>query len=163
MCIRDRLYTHQAATANLAWEGTHVVVATGTASGKTLGYQLPVLTMLAEDPTASALYLSPTKALGADQLRSFTELLNGATSKAEDATQRRLLQAAYPAQYDGDTPTEDRSWIRDRSRFILTNPDMLHLSILGKHGSWLRLLRTCLLYTSPSPRDLSTSRMPSSA
>lgn len=136
------LYTHQAATANLAWEGTHVVVATGTASGKTLGYQLPVLTMLAEDPTASALYLSPTKALGADQLRSFTELLNGATSKAEDATQRRLLQAAYPAQYDGDTPTEDRSWIRDRSRFILTNPDMLHLSILGKHGSWLRLLRT---------------------
>ncbi len=57
----DELYTHQTATANLAWEGTHVVVATGTASGKTLGYQLPVLTMLAEDPTASALYLSPPK------------------------------------------------------------------------------------------------------
>ncbi|WP_276772056.1 DEAD/DEAH box helicase, partial [Lawsonella clevelandensis] len=112
------------------------------ASGKTLGYQLPVLTMLAEDPTASALYLSPTKALGADQLRSFTELLNGATNMAEDATQRRLLQASYPSQYDGDTPAEDRSWIRDHSRFILTNPDMLHLSILGKHGRWLRLLRT---------------------
>lgn len=138
----DELYTHQAATANLAWDGTHVVVATGTASGKTLGYQLPILTMLADDPTASALYLSPTKALGADQLRSFTELLNGATSMAEDAAQRRLLQGAYPAQYDGDTPTDDRSWIRDHSRFVLTNPDMLHLSILGKHGSWLRLLRT---------------------
>ena len=135
------LYTHQVATANLAWEGNHVVVATGTASGKTLGYHLPIITQLAADPNATALYLSPTKALGADQLRAFTEFLDGAAHMATDPTVSQRLRDSSPAQYDGDTPTETRTWIRDHSRFILTNPDMLHLSILGKHKSWLRLLR----------------------
>ena len=97
------LYTHQVATANLAWEGNHVVVATGTASGKTLGYHLPIITQLAADPNATALYLSPTKALGTDQLRAFTEFLDGAAHMATDPTVSQRLRDSSPAQYDGDT------------------------------------------------------------
>lgn len=145
----SHLYTHQVETAEHAWSGQHVVVATGTASGKTLGYQLPILTSLATDPLVSALYLSPTKALGADQLRSFQELLNGtiaASPSGDDAapaSQTALdnLRTIHPQQYDGDTSTDNRRWIRDHSRFILTNPDMMHMSLLAQHQRWMRLLR----------------------
>ena len=71
----DKLYAHQAETAELAWTGHHVVVATGTSSGKSLGYQLPILATLAADPTACALYLTPTKALGSDQLAAASSLI----------------------------------------------------------------------------------------
>lgn len=140
------LYTHQAETADTAWSGQHVVVATGTASGKTLGYQLPILTALTTDPLATALYLSPTKALGADQLRSFQELLDGTLTVEQETAASSSpvlpqLQRIYPQQYDGDTSSDNRRWIRDHSRLILTNPDMIHMSMLGQHQRWGRLLR----------------------
>ncbi|MEV4282401.1 DEAD/DEAH box helicase [Actinoplanes xinjiangensis] len=119
-------WEHQAAAATLAWEGTHVVLATGTASGKSLAYQLPALNALATDPRATVLYLSPTKALAADQLRGLNRL---------------GMDGVRPATYDGDTPREEREWIRQHSRFVLTNPDMLHHSMLPGHGRWGVFLR----------------------
>lgn len=123
-------WTHQVTTAEHAAAGAHVVVATGTASGKSLGYQLPVLNALLDDPNASALYLSPTKALGADQLRAIGEL-----------THEGQLRQVHPAGYDGDTPGEIRPWVRANSRWIFTNPDMLHTGILRSHQRWARVLR----------------------
>ena len=125
------LFTHQAQTANRAHEGEDVVVSTGTSSGKSLGYLLPILSDLAADPTACALYLTPTKALGSDQLQAVSAL----TRSIEG------LNTVHPAPYDGDTPTEARSGIRDTSRFVFTNPDMLHVSLLAHHQRWARLLR----------------------
>ncbi|GIE40050.1 DEAD/DEAH box helicase [Actinoplanes lobatus] len=119
-------WEHQAAAATLAREGTHVVLATGTASGKSLAYQLPALSTLATDPKATVLYLSPTKALAADQLRGLVRL---------------GLDGVRPATYDGDTPREEREWIRQHSRFLLTNPDMLHHSLLPGHSRWGVFLR----------------------
>jgi DEAD/DEAH box helicase domain-containing protein len=119
-------WEHQAAAAELAHAGTHVVLATGTASGKSLAYQLPALTRLLDDPRATVLYLSPTKALAADQLR---------------AVARLGLPGVRPATYDGDTPREEREWIRQHSRFVLTNPDMLHHSMLPGHAKWGVFLR----------------------
>jgi DEAD/DEAH box helicase domain-containing protein len=123
-------WIHQTRTADLAAGGRHVVVSTGTASGKSLGYQLPVLTALREDPRATALYLAPTKALGADQLRAVSEL-----------THEGALRDIHPATYDGDTPAEIRQWVRANGRWIFTNPDMLHLGILRSHQRWARVLR----------------------
>lgn len=123
-------WTHQTRTADLAAGGRHVVVSTGTASGKSLGYQLPVLTALREDPLATALYLAPTKALGADQLRAIAEL-----------THEGPLRDVHPATYDGDTPAEVRQWVRANARLILTNPDMLHVGMLRSHQRWARVLR----------------------
>ncbi|WP_231587616.1 DEAD/DEAH box helicase [Corynebacterium comes] len=125
------LYSHQAETAALAHQGIDVVVATGTSSGKSLGYLLPILTRLADDPTACALYLTPTKALGSDQLEAVSLL-----TRAVDG-----LRTIHPAPYDGDTPTEARPGIRDATRFVFTNPDMLHVSVLANHARWARLLR----------------------
>lgn len=125
------LYTHQAHTADAAYRGRDVVVATGTSSGKSLGYQLPVLSALAADPTACALYITPTKALGSDQLLAVTALARGLEPLAH----------LHPAPYDGDTPTEARGEIRDTSRFIFTNPDMVHMSLLPAHQRWARVLR----------------------
>jgi DEAD/DEAH box helicase domain-containing protein len=119
-------WQHQAEAADLAYGGQHVVVATGTASGKSLAYQLPALTSLLTDPRATVLYLAPTKALAADQLRAVTEL---------------DLDGVRPACYDGDTPRAEREWIRQHSRFVLTNPDMLHHSILPGHARWSAYLR----------------------
>ncbi len=119
-------WQHQADAATLARQGTHVVLATGTASGKSLAYQLPALTTLATDPRATVLYLAPTKALAADQLRALVRL---------------GLDGVRPATLDGDTPREEREWIRQHSRFVLTNPDMLHHSVLPGHARWATLLR----------------------
>lgn len=123
-------WEHQTRTAELAAGGNHVVVSTGTASGKSLGYQLPVLTALHDDPRATALYLSPTKALGADQLRAVGSLIHD-----------NPLREAHPASYDGDTPAEIRQWVRANARWIFTNPDMLHVGILRSHQRWARVLR----------------------
>jgi DEAD/DEAH box helicase domain-containing protein len=123
-------WTHQTRTAELAVAGKHVVVCTGTASGKSLGYQLPVLTALQEDPRATALYLSPTKALSADQLRAAGAL-----------THEGPLRDIHPATYDGDTPADIRQWVRANGRWVFTNPDMLHVGILRSHQRWARLLR----------------------
>ena len=125
-------WSHQAETAQHAWEGRDVIVATGTASGKSLGYQLPILTALAEDPTATAVYLAPTKALAQDQMQSLARLC-AATPELADV---------MVATYDGDTPPEARRAIREQARIIVTNPDMLHASILGNPKRWTRLLKT---------------------
>ncbi|MEU5844076.1 DEAD/DEAH box helicase [Rhodococcus sp. NPDC047139] len=126
-----RPWHHQARAAEIAAGGEHVVVSTGTASGKSFAYQLPVLSDLAEDPQATALYLSPTKALGADQLRAVTELTSGVDA----------LSTVAACAYDGDTATEIRQWTRRHSRWIFTNPDMLHLALLPGHARWARLWR----------------------
>ncbi|WP_231988057.1 DEAD/DEAH box helicase [Nakamurella panacisegetis] len=119
-------WQHQADTAELAHGGRHVIVSTGTASGKSLGYQLPVLADLMADPTACALYFSPTKALAVDQLASIESL---------------GLLGVRPALFDGDTPMEERDWVRSHARLILTNPDMLHRGVLPAHARWARVLR----------------------
>ncbi|HAT1212557.1 DEAD/DEAH box helicase [Corynebacterium striatum] len=126
-----KLYSHQVAVAEHAWQGNDVVVATGTSSGKSLGYLLPILTALASDPTACALYLTPTKALGSDQLHSVSQMCR----EVEE------LHGMVAAPYDGDTPTEARAGIRDDARFIFSNPDMIHMSMLASHQRWARFLR----------------------
>jgi DEAD/DEAH box helicase domain-containing protein len=124
-------WSHQLAAANLARDGRHVVLSTGTASGKSLAYQLPILTALKEYPRARALYLSPTKALGRDQLRSAVAL-TGAVG---------ALAGVAPSSYDGDSPGEVRRFARERSRWIFSNPDMIHLSLLRNHARWAVFLR----------------------
>ena len=122
----SRPWAHQAEAASLAYSGQSVVIATGTASGKSLAYQLPVLSALAADERACALYLSPTKALGADQLRSVSSL---------------DIPGARPASFDGDTPMAERDWVRAHARWVFTNPDMLHRGILAGHARWARFFR----------------------
>ncbi|BBA86069.1 DEAD/DEAH box helicase [Mycobacterium pseudoshottsii] len=124
-------WSHQSTAAELAHDGRHVVVSTGTASGKSLAYQLPVLAALAADPRARVLYLSPTKALGHDQLRTAQALV----------TNVERLRDVAPTAYDGDSSDEVRRFARERSRWLFSNPDMIHLSILRNHARWAVLLR----------------------
>ncbi len=117
-------WQHQAEAADLAWSGRHVVVATGTASGKSLAYQLPALTAAARRPAGH-------RALpGADQ---------GARRRPVARRRRLDLPGVRPACYDGDTPRAEREWVRQHSRFVLTNPDMLHHGILPGHAAWAPL------------------------
>ncbi|EIF00817.1 DEAD/DEAH box helicase [Saccharomonospora glauca] len=125
-CGVDKPWNHQVEAASLARAGHNVVVATGTASGKSLAYQVPVLSTLATDGKATALYLSPTKALAGDQLRVVSDM---------DVPDIR------PARYDGDTPQSERAWVRDHSRWVFTNPDMLHRGVLPAHPRWARFFR----------------------
>ncbi|MDQ7028902.1 MAG: DEAD/DEAH box helicase [Ardenticatenia bacterium] len=118
-------YTHQVQAIELALKGRDVVVATGTASGKTLCYNVPVLVRLLEDFRRRALYLFPTKALAQDQLRALGEL-----------TDHPLLRRVVFATYDGDTPRHVRGRLRRRAHIVLTNPDMLHVGILPNHQRW---------------------------
>jgi DEAD/DEAH box helicase domain-containing protein len=124
-----RLYSHQTRAVEAALAGRHVVVATPTASGKSLCFHLPVLQALAEDPNARALYLFPTKALARDQEAGFRELMAAAGVDAGAVV------------YDGDTPGDARRAARERARVILTNPDMLHTGILPHHAGWARTLQ----------------------
>ncbi len=123
----ERLYSHQAAAAELAREGKDFVVVTPTASGKTLCYNLPVLNAVLENPDTRALYLFPTKALAQDQLAELHDLA------------QRLDDCFGVFTYDGDTPGDARKAIRERGHVILTNPDMLHAGILPHHTRWTRL------------------------
>ncbi|HEV3376373.1 MAG TPA: DEAD/DEAH box helicase [Thermoleophilaceae bacterium] len=116
----ESLWSHQADALECARRG-HTIVTTGTASGKSLAFNLPVLDTLASDPAARAFYLYQTKALAQDQARKLSELGG------------RFLRHAI---YDGDTPREERRSIRQRSNLILTNPDMLHVGVLPNHRSW---------------------------
>jgi len=127
------LYSHQVQAFAAARLGGDVVIATGTASGKTLAYNLPILQTLLEDPEARALYLFPTKALAQDQaqeLGRWSEALAGALPEAGLGI--RL--------YDGDTPQAQRAPIREEARLLLSNPDMLHTGILPHHTRWFSLL-----------------------
>jgi DEAD/DEAH box helicase domain-containing protein len=121
----DMLYAHQEAALRSAFAGP-TIVTTGTASGKSLCFQLPTLEVLCSDPRARALYLYPTKALAQDQARALHAFGMGA--------------AIRPSIYDGDTPREERAVIRKRSNLILTNPDMLHVGILPNHPAWAELM-----------------------
>ena len=121
-----RPWSHQARAADLAHTGNDVVVATGTASGKSLAYQLPVLTAFADDRRATALYLSPTKALAADQLR---------------AVEAFRLPDVRATPLDGDTPHAERDWARRNARWLFSNPDMVHRSLLPQHARWATFLR----------------------
>jgi DEAD/DEAH box helicase domain-containing protein len=118
-------WSHQAAAASLAWAGHSVVVATGTASGKSLVYLLPALTSARRDRSRT-LYLSPTKALAADQWRALETL---------------AVPGTVAATYDGDTPIEARDAARAHGTYLLTNPDMLHHSLLPRHHRWAAFLR----------------------
>ena len=122
-----KLYSHQAATAELVHGGKNVVVVTPTASGKTLCYNLPVLNAVLENPDTRALYLFPTKALAQDQLVELHDLST------------RLNDRFGVFTYDGDTPQDARKAIRERGHIVLTNPDMLHTGILPHHTKWMRL------------------------
>jgi DEAD/DEAH box helicase domain-containing protein len=115
------LYHHQADTWDAVARGESVVVTTGTASGKSLAFSLPVLDAIVRDPALRALYLYPTKALAQDQARWLAGL---------------GLAAVRPAIYDGDTPIERRAHVRRSANVILTNPDMLHLGVLPHHDRW---------------------------
>src|ERR671918_1222691 len=115
------LYAHQRTAFDAVRAGRNVIVATGTASGKTLVYNLAFAAAAGADPKSTALYLFPTKALARDQLRQVREL--------------RLPQIRA-AVYDGDTPHAERPLIRRTANLILTNPDMLHASILPGHARW---------------------------
>ncbi|WP_201294969.1 MULTISPECIES: DEAD/DEAH box helicase [unclassified Nocardiopsis] len=117
-------WSHQAEAADLARSGRDVIIATGTASGKSLAFLMPAVD--AVDAGGTVLYLSPTKALAQDQLRWIGDL---------------SLPGLRAAVYDGDTSPEERSWVREHGNYVLTNPDMLHHGILPRHGAWARFLR----------------------
>jgi DEAD/DEAH box helicase domain-containing protein len=116
-----QLYAHQRAAWEAAARGEHVLTTTGTASGKTLAFNLPVLDALARQPKSRALYLYPTKALAQDQFRTLSGY---------------AVPRLRPAIYDGDTPTEQRWQIRKGSNVILTNPDMINVGVLPNHDRW---------------------------
>jgi len=126
-------WSHQREAADRAHDGSHVVISTGTASGKSLGYLLPVLSDVVDGAAApsgrgaTALYLSPTKALAADQLARLTAL---------------AIPGLRAATYDGDTPPDERRWIRDHCQYVLTNPDLVHHSLLPGHERWAPFLRS---------------------
>jgi len=122
----ERLWAHQAQAIDLVRQGTSTVIATGTASGKSLCYQLPILEASRATPIATALCVFPTKALANDQLRTFVQLADP-----------RLVAATY----DGDTGTEARAWARRHANVLLTNPEMLHAGLLPYHGRWSNFLR----------------------
>jgi DEAD/DEAH box helicase domain-containing protein len=115
------VYAHQAETWETVARGGHVVVTSGTASGKSLAFSLPVLDAVAREPSARALFLDPTKALAQDQARWLARL---------------GLRGLRPAIYDGDMPIQQRAHVRRTANAILTNPDMLHVGVLPHHDRW---------------------------
>ncbi|HMH47783.1 MAG TPA: DEAD/DEAH box helicase [Solirubrobacteraceae bacterium] len=117
----ERLYSHQAEALHSAWQGP-TIITTGTASGKSMCFNLPALDVLCRDARARALYLYPTKALAQDQARALASF--------------GLSKRVRPAIYDGDTPREARAEIRKSANVVLTNPDMLHVGILPNHAAW---------------------------
>ena len=121
----ERLYSHQVEAVERVRDGLNVLIATGTASGKSLCYVLPILDLIAADPQARALLLFPTKALCQDQFRGFRQALDAAG-----------MEGVMAGVYDGDTPANLRRRLRDRAAVLFTNPDMLHASIMPQHGRW---------------------------
>ncbi|MCW3028759.1 MAG: box helicase, partial [Solirubrobacterales bacterium] len=120
----EHLYSHQAEAVDSAWKGP-TIITTGTASGKSMCFNLPTLDVLCRDARARALYLYPTKALAQDQARALAAF--------------GLSKRVRPAIYDGDTPREARAQIRKGANIVLTNPDMLHVGILPNHAAWADL------------------------
>jgi DEAD/DEAH box helicase domain-containing protein len=127
----EQLYSHQAEAVSHAMAGRHVVVTTPTASGKTLCYNVPVLSAILRDPSSRALYLFPTKALAQDQLAELHEL----SSRLSEPDELEIGVFTY----DGDTPQDARRAIRGRAHVVLSNPDMIHSGILPHHPRWAKL------------------------
>jgi DEAD/DEAH box helicase domain-containing protein len=127
-----RLYSHQVEVLDHARAGRDLVVVTGTASGKSLAYNIPILETLLHDPQATALYLFPTTALAQDQLQGLRRL-----AEAAPASLGELIRAGT---YDGDTTPHSRRKLRENANLILSNPDMLHQGILPHHTRWSRFL-----------------------
>ena len=125
----DRLYCHQAEALHLASEKKDLLIATGTASGKTLCYTLPIIEALQTDPQAKALLLFPTKALCQDQFKNFAALLDVAG-----------LSDRLAGVFDGDTPSSLRRKLRDNGSVIFSNPDMVHASLMSQHARWADFL-----------------------
>lgn len=119
-------WEHQVEAAQIAHAGRDCILATGTASGKSLAYLVSGLTTLRENSSATVCYLAPTKALAQDQWRTLTDL---------------ALPWLRPSTVDGDANSEERGWARKHSNWILTNPDMLHYSLLAQHERWARVFR----------------------
>ncbi len=128
----DLLYSHQRQCWNLVKAGKNVVITSGTASGKTLCYNLPILDDLLKDDSSRALYLFPTKALAQDQHQKLLEF-----SKRLDARDKKIVAAIY----DGDTPAASRPAVRANARIVISNPDMLHIGILPHHTTWVEFFR----------------------
>ncbi len=126
----EQLYQHQAQAVGLALAGQDLLVATGTASGKTLCYVLPILAGLEQEPDSTALLLYPTKALCQDQYRRLTEMLA-----------RAGLGDRVAGVLDGDTPAAGRRRLRDHGTLVFTNPDMLHAGLMPQHDRWARLFQ----------------------
>ena len=124
----NSLYSHQFEAINCVKGGMNTVISTGTASGKSICYQIPIIDQLIKDQKSSAILLFPTKALTYDQLKSFSTILS--TGKIFEN------QKSIAAVYDGDTPSQQRNAIRNNSKIILTNPDMLNVAILPHHTIW---------------------------
>ena len=122
-----RLYTHQAASLAATGDGNDVVVVTPTASGKTMCYNLPVLSAILKNPDSRALYLFPTKALSQDQVSELYSLIEALDVDIKTYT------------YDGDTPGSARKAVRQAGHIVVTNPDMLHSGILPQHTKWVKL------------------------
>lgn len=139
----NALYSHQAVAWQAVQAGRHVVVVTGTASGKTLCYNLPVLDCLLRDVQARALYLFPTKALAQDQLVGLRRLVARAGDgvAGPQGLSDRAGLAVPIAAYDGDTPSDARPSIRSTARIVISNPDMLHSGILPHHTLWADFFR----------------------
>jgi DEAD/DEAH box helicase domain-containing protein len=125
----DALYLHQRAAAEMTAQGKDVVVATPTASGKSLCYNIPVVDRILKDPSATALYLFPTKALSQDQVASLMRM------------NRALPEPVPTMTYDGDTPAPARKIIRETGRLVVTNPYMLHAGIMPNHTKWVRFFQ----------------------
>ena len=121
------LYTHQTHSLEAIARGEDVTVVTPTASGKTMCYNLPVLSAILQNPDARALYLFPTKALSADQVSELYEMIEAAGADIKTYT------------YDGDTPAAARKAVRQAGHIVVTNPDMLHSGILPHHTKWVKL------------------------
>ena len=125
--MTDSLWSHQASAIDLVRSGRSVVVATGTASGKSLAYQVPIAAdALAHRSRATSLLLFPTKALAQDQFRALAGL---------------GIPGLVPVTYDGDTAPDARQWARRHATAVLTNPDMLHAGLLPFHGRWATFLK----------------------
>ena len=151
----ERPWTHQVAAAQSAHAGRHTVLATGTGSGKSLAAWLPALSdvLAAQSPGADSrisahgrrpttLYLSPTKALAADQAASLGRLIGELEAVQREAgTPTGSLRTVRAGTCDGDTPLPERDWVRAHADVVLTNPDFLHFSLLPGHERWTRLLR----------------------
>ncbi|KAL8760658.1 MAG: hypothetical protein Q9184_003173 [Pyrenodesmia sp. 2 TL-2023] len=126
-----QLYSHQAEAINNLHDGSNVIIATSTSSGKSLIYQVPMLHELEQDTNARGMYIFPTKALAQDQRRSMKEMLRFMPG----------LEETVVDTFDGDTAMADRNMIRDDGRIIFTNPDMLHITILPQEDKWRSFLQ----------------------